>query len=140
MISVKQHYSGHALRVADYAMSGLADRPPRYLVMVDEDIDPHNRALVEWAIQTRVDPSVQVHLQRERWCNVINPAGLTPDKRMIEDYTLGTMIIDACKPFRWRAYWDKMFTASDIDEGRRGEVAARWEGELGALVTASKPR
>jgi UbiD family decarboxylase len=140
VISVKQHYSGHALRVADYAMSGLADRPPRYLVMVDDDIDPHNRALVEWAIQTRVDPAVQVHLQRERWCNVINPAGLTPDKRMIEDYTLGTMIIDACKPFRWRAHWDKMFTTSDIDEGLRGEVAARWEAELGDLVTAPKPR
>ncbi|MCW2902560.1 MAG: hypothetical protein JWO67_4825, partial [Streptosporangiaceae bacterium] len=139
VISVKQHYSGHALRIADYAMSGLADRPPRYLVMVDDDIDPHDRALVQWAIQTRVDPAVQVHIQRERWCNVINPAGLTPEKRAIEDYTLGTMIIDACKPFRWRSNWDRMFTPSDIEEDLRAEVAARWEDELGALVTAQKP-
>jgi 4-hydroxy-3-polyprenylbenzoate decarboxylase len=139
VISVKQHYAGHALRIADYAMSGLADRPPRYLVMVDDDIDPQNRARVMWAIQTRVDPATQVHIQRDRWCNVINPAGLTPDKREIEDYTLGTMIIDACKPFRWRDKWDKMFTTSDIDEQLRSRVAARWEAELGPLITAPKP-
>jgi UbiD family decarboxylase len=139
VISLRQHYAGHALRVADYAMSGLADRPPRYLVMVDDDIDPHDRALVQWAIQTRVDPAAQVHIQRDRWCNVINPAGLTPGKREIEDYTLGTMIIDACKPFRWREHWNKMFTTSDIDEELRAQVAARWEADLGSLITAPKP-
>ena len=41
----------------------------------------------------------------------VNPAGLTPDKRSIEDYTLGTMIIDACKPYRWREHWDKIRAA-----------------------------
>jgi UbiD family decarboxylase len=139
VISIKQHYSGQVMRVADYAMSGLADRPPRYLVIVDDDIDPHNPALVNWAISTRVDPAAQIHIQRDRWCNVINPAGLTPAKRMIEDYTLGTTIIDACKPFRWRQDWDKMFSRSDIDEGLRQRVADRWEGELGSLITAPKP-
>jgi UbiD family decarboxylase len=139
VISVKQHYAGHALRVADYAMSGLGDRPPRYLVMVDDDIDPHNKALVNWAITTRVDPAAQVHIERERWANVINPAGLTPDKRLIEDYTLGTMIIDACKPFRWRQHWDKMFTTSDIREDLRSRTAAKWERQLGPLITAPKP-
>jgi UbiD family decarboxylase len=139
VISIKQHYSGQVMRVADYAMSGLADRPPRYLVIVDDDIDPHNPTLVNWAISTRVDPAAQIHIQRDRWCNVINPAGLTPAKRMIEDYTLGTTIIDACKPFRWRQDWDKMFSRSDIDEGLRQRVADRWEGELGSLITAPKP-
>jgi len=139
VISVKQQYAGHALRVADYAMTGLADRPPRYLVMVDEDIDPSNRNLVMWAINTRVDPAVQVHIQRDRWCNVVNPAGLTPEKRALEDYTLGTMIIDACKPYRWRHQWDKMFTRSDIDEGLRRATVDRWESVLGELITAPKP-
>jgi len=70
---------------------------------------------------------------------VINPAGLTPDKRSTEDYTLGTMIIDACKPFRWREHWDSMFTTSDISEDLRAKTAARWEGALGSLITAPKP-
>lgn len=139
VISVKQHYAGHALRIADFAMSGVADRPPRYLVLVDEDIDPHNPALVNWAIATRVDPATQLHIQRERWCNVINPAGLTPAKRAIEDYTLGTVVIDACKPFRWRHDWDRMFSRSDIDDGLRRRVVQKWEPVLGPLVTAPKP-
>lgn len=139
VISVKQHYSGQALRIADFAMSGLADRPPRFLVLVDDDIDPTDRQMVEWAINTRVDPASQVHIQRERWCNAINPAGLTPDKRAIEDYTVGTMIIDACKPFRWRHQWEKMFKTSDIDEELRQRAAERWEGVLGEWMTAPKP-
>jgi hypothetical protein len=32
VISISQHYSGQVMRVADFAMAGLADRPPRYLV------------------------------------------------------------------------------------------------------------
>jgi 4-hydroxy-3-polyprenylbenzoate decarboxylase len=139
VISVKQQYSGHALRVADFAMAGMADRPPRYLVMVDDDIDPDDAALVNWAISTRVDPAAQVHLNRDRWCNVINPAGLTPAKRAIEDYTIGTMIIDACKPYRWRGDWDKMFRTSDIEEDLRARTAKRWESTLGSLITAPKP-
>jgi len=139
VVSIRQQYAGHALRVADYAMVGLADRPPRYLVLVDEDIDPADPAQVNWAISTRVDPAAQVHIERDRWCNVINPAGLTPEKRANEDYTLGTMIIDACKPYRWRDDWDKMFRTCDIDESLRADTAARWERELGPLITAPKP-
>lgn len=139
VISITQHYSGHVMRVADFAMAGLADRPPRYLVIVDDDIDPTNPTLVNWAISTRVDPAVQIHIERERWCNVINPAGLTPAKRMIEDYTLGTTIIDACKPFRWRADWDKMFSRSDIDEGLRRQTAEKWGDVLGPIIAAPKP-
>ncbi len=139
VISIKQQYAGHAMRVADYAMTGLADRPPRYLVLVDEDIDPGNRNLVMWAINTRVDPSTQIHIQRDRWCNAVNPAGLTPEKRSIEDYTLGTVIIDACKPFRWRDVWDKMFKVSDIDDALRRQTAEKWQDILGPLITAPKP-
>jgi len=139
VIAVRQYYSGQALRIADFAMSGLADRPPRYLVLVDDDIDPANRALVEWAISTRVDPATQVHIQRDRWGNAINPAGLTPEKRMIEDYSIGTMIIDACRPFRWRKHWDKMFKTSDLDESLRLRMAEKWESVLGPIISRSKP-
>ena len=139
VISISQHYSGQVMRVADFAMAGLADRPPRYLVIVDDDIDPTNAALVNWAIATRVDPAAQIHIQRDRWCNVINPAGLTPAKRAIEDYTLGTMVIDACKPFRWRQDWDRMFSRSDIGEAWQRQTVQRWEGVLGELITAPKP-
>ena len=82
---------------------------------------------------------IPIHILRERWCNAVNPAGLTPEKRAIEDYTLGTMIIDACKPYRWRHVWDKMFKLSDIDEALRQQTAEKWEGVLGSLITAPKP-
>src|SRR4029079_6270672 len=134
--SLSQHYSGQIMRVAAFAMAGLADRPPRYLVIVDDDIDPTNAPLGNWAIAPRVDPAAQIHIQRDRWCNVINPAGLTPAKRAIEDYTLGTVVIDTCKPFRWRHDWDRMFSRSDIGEGWHRQAVQRWEGVLGELITA----
>lgn len=140
VIAIHQYYSGQVMRIADYAMTGLADRPPRYLVLVDDDIDPTNRPMVEWAIQSRVDPSTQVHLERERWGNAINPAGLTPERRAIEDYAVGTMIIDACKPFRWRHVWDRMFKESDIGDELRTKVAARWAPSLGPIMNEPKPR
>lgn len=140
VIAVHQYYSGQAMRIADYAMSGLADRPPRYLVLVDDDIDPTNRAMVDWAINTRVDPSVQVHIQRERWTSAPNPAGLTPEKRLIEDYTVGTVIIDACKPFRWRSVWNKMFKECDIHDDLRERMAAKWAPVLGPIMNEPKPK
>jgi UbiD family decarboxylase len=139
VVSIKQQYSGHVMRVADYAMTGLSDRPPRYLVIVDDDIDPTNAALVNWAINTRVDPAVQVHVGRERWANAINPAGMTPQKRAIEDYTLGTMIIDACRPYRWRADWGQMFKRSDMSDDLREQTVRKWQDTLGSLITAPKP-
>jgi len=140
VVSIKQCYSGHALRVADLVMSGLNYRPPRYLVIVDDDIDPFSRRQVEWAINTRVDPAAQVHIQRERWCNAINPAGLTLEKRAIEDYSIGTLIIDACRPFRWRENWGTLFKTSEIKEERRKEIAAKWQAVLGELITRPMPQ
>ncbi len=83
---------------------------------MDEHIDPANRNLLMWAIKTRVDPSAQLHMECNRWCTAVSPAGLTPDKRSIEDSTLGRVVMDACKPFRWRHTWDQMFNLSDINE------------------------
>ncbi len=140
VISIKQYYSGHALRVADLAMTGLHDRPPKYLVIVDDDIDPFSRRQVDWAIKTRVDPAVQLHIQRERWASATNPAGLTQDKRAIEDYSLGTLIIDACKPFRWRENWDIMFKTSELKEARRKAITEKWKSVLGELITRKMPK
>ncbi|WP_425595377.1 hypothetical protein [Pseudonocardia thermophila] len=64
VVSIKQHDAGQVMQIADYVMTGFADRPPRFLVVVD-DIDPTDRPLVEWAIATRVDPATQVHIQRD---------------------------------------------------------------------------
>jgi 4-hydroxy-3-polyprenylbenzoate decarboxylase len=140
VISIKQYYSGHALRVADLVMAGLNDRPPRYLVIVDDDIDPFSRRQVDWAMYSRVDPATQVHIQKERWCSAVNPAGLTTEKRKIEDYSLGTLIIDACKPFRWREDWHTMFKTHELEEERRKEIAGKWKSILGELITKTMPK
>ncbi|MBV9598313.1 MAG: hypothetical protein JOZ87_15790 [Chloroflexi bacterium] len=49
------------------------------------------------------------------------------------------MIVDACKPFRLRHLWDKMFKKSDIDEALRQRTAEKWESVLGEWITAPKP-
>jgi 4-hydroxy-3-polyprenylbenzoate decarboxylase len=141
VISIKQYYSGHALRVADLVMSGLnGGTPPRYLVIVDDDIDPSSRSQVDWAINTRVDPAVQINIQRERLARVVIPAGMTKEKREIEDYGVSTVIIDACKPFPWRKDWDALFKTDELREEPRKRIAEKWEPVLGELITKTMPK
>jgi UbiD family decarboxylase len=52
VVSIKQMFAGHACR-AGLVASQYATHLPRYIVVVDEDIDPSNLEQVIWAMVTR---------------------------------------------------------------------------------------
>jgi len=99
IISLKQRYVGHAKQAA---MIASQCRPGaylnRYVLVVDEDIDPSNTQEVLWAMCTRSDPERDIDIIRRCWGSNADPRfapGL--DKQLHNSMA----IIDACKPFEW---------------------------------------
>lgn len=101
VISIKQLWDGHARQVAMLALSihqtGFNNR---FVIIVDEDIDPSDPQQVLWALATRCDPENQIDIIKGTRGSVIDPV-LHPDKKKRGELGLSTAIIVACRPFPW---------------------------------------
>ncbi len=101
VVSLDQKYPGHAKQAAMVvAGSHVGGYMLKYVIMVDSDIDPSNVDEVLWAIGSRTDPEVSIDILRGCWGSQIDPF-LSPQQRAIKDYTHGTAVIMACKPFHF---------------------------------------
>lgn len=99
VVSLKQQYPGHA-RQAAMLLGGLNPYVLKYLVVVDEDVDPTNVREVLWAMAMRSDPEISIDIIRKCWDSGVDPA-IPPQKRKQGDFTHSMAIIDACKPYEW---------------------------------------
>lgn len=100
IIAIKQAYPGHAMRVAHGALGGTAGYHGRFVILVDDDIDPFDLEDVLWALATRCDPETSLDVCRRIWSYKIDPR-LPKHKKEVGDYTGAVAIIDACKPYHW---------------------------------------
>jgi 4-hydroxy-3-polyprenylbenzoate decarboxylase len=100
IIAIKQAYPGHAMRAAHGALGGTAGYHGRFVILVDDDIDPFNLDDVLWAIATRCDPETSLDVCRRIWSYKIDPR-LPKQKKEAGDYTGAVAIIDACRPYHW---------------------------------------
>jgi len=126
VISLRQKYPGHAMQALT-ATAGLQAGASmyRYVVAVDEDIDPSDLNQVLWAMTTRVDPSESVQVLRS-WTSDLDPR-VSPEKRAKGDYTSGRMLIDACRPFTWR---DQFANSNRFSEQMRKRIWQKWLADL----------
>ena len=124
VISLKQRYGGHARQAAHIALGAReGGYLGRFVVLVDDDIDPANIADVMWAVCTRCDPKTGIEIASNCWSSPIDPR-LTPEQRSAGDFTNSRAIIDACRPFAWR---DKFPKVHSIDPGYQDEIKAKWK-------------
>ncbi len=101
VISLEQKYPGHAKQAALAALGSNAGAYMlKYVIVVDEDIDPSNISDVLWAIASRTDPQEAIDFVRGCWGSQTDPI-LSPFKRTIHDFTHSSAIILACKPYHW---------------------------------------
>jgi 4-hydroxy-3-polyprenylbenzoate decarboxylase len=123
VIAVKQRFSGHA-KQALMAASGLkgSRSMSSYFVTVDDDVDPSNIRDVIWAICTRGDPAQTVDIVRSSWTEDLDPR-LSPRQKNQGDYTMGRVLIDACKPFHWRESFPRTNIFSPDEKER---VKEKW--------------
>jgi UbiD family decarboxylase len=98
IVSIKQRYAGHAKQTLFLASQ---NRPAafhgRYVIVVDEDIDPSDIQQVLWALCTRSDPEKDIEIFRNAWSTPLDTMIRKPTKV----YMNSRALIDACKPYEW---------------------------------------
>lgn len=99
IVAIHQRYAGHALQ-AGLIASGCIPGEGRWVIVVDDDIDPSNTSEILWALGTRCDPETSINIIKGCWSDPLDPR-LSPDKRDKGDFTSSKVIVDACKPYHW---------------------------------------
>ncbi len=127
VVALKQRYSGHAQQ-ALMAAAGLRGSASMntYYVAVDDDIDPADLRAVIWAMSTRVNPATALNVVQGAWTSDLDPR-LTPEQKSSGDYTMGRLLINACKPYSWKDSFPKtnIFSAAE-----RHGVREKWADVL----------
>jgi 4-hydroxy-3-polyprenylbenzoate decarboxylase len=101
-IAIKQRYAGHARQAGMAALNcAAANRNGRYIVVVDEDIDPTNLQEVLWAMETRVDPATDIQIVDGCWSTPLDPR-MPPERRDAADYINSRAIFYAVRPYQWK--------------------------------------
>ena len=93
-ISIRQRYFGHANQVGLVASQvNPTGYVGRYVVVVDDDIDPTDIHDVIWAMGTRSDPKTDITMLDRCWSSRLDP--------MVTDGKLynSRVVIDACIPY-----------------------------------------
>lgn len=127
VVSIRQQYQGHARRVGLIASQcHVGYWLGRYVIVVDEDIDPSNLNEVMWAVATRSDPKRDIQFLDRLWTCKIDPVAATFDDKT----TYGShAIIDACRTYEYRDAFPPVAQASD--ELQR-QVREKWRELLGS--------
>ncbi|MCZ6637299.1 MAG: UbiD family decarboxylase [Alphaproteobacteria bacterium] len=127
VVAIRQSYAGHARQAGMAVVScAAAARNGRYVVVVDDDIDPTDMKEVNWAMQTRVDPASDIQILDGWWGTPLDPR-MPPGKRDSADYTNSRAIIYAVRPYTWR---DKFPRVNRADPEHLKEVMEKYRGVL----------
>ncbi len=127
VISIRQRYGGHARQAAMIAaQSSGGAYLGRYVVVVDEDVDPFNVDDVLWALWTRSDPAESLDLIHDCWSTPLDPR-ISPERRARRQFTNSRLIIDATRPFHWREEFPPSVGASEALQARLRE---KWGDDL----------
>src|SRR3954452_12154924 len=124
IVSLKQMYAGHVAQVlALAAQCPAAAYYTKWIIAVDDDVDPTDFDQVMWALSTRCNPADDLDVLRNTWPTGLDPSQYPPDLRPYGSKVL----INACKPHRYI----KQFPAATRLQAQTYErVKARWN-ELG---------
>jgi 4-hydroxy-3-polyprenylbenzoate decarboxylase len=118
-VAIEQRYPGHARQVGYLAAQcPAAAYMNRFIVVVDDDIDPASLDQVIWAMSTRSDPAGDIEIMRRCWGSKLDP--MLPEGAPL--YT-SRAIIDACRPYERLATFPRV--AQGEPEFLRG-VHERW--------------
>ena len=108
VVSIKQRFCGHSRQAgAIAAHCHAAGYMNRYVIVVDEDIDPTNLEEVMWAVCTRSDPATDIEIMRKTWGSKVDPL-----RRESQPTYNSRALIDACRPFDWIAEFPRVAEAS----------------------------
>jgi len=131
VVSIKQRYPGHARQVGHLAAQVRSGAYiGRYVIVVDEDIDPTDTDQVLWALSTRSDPESSIDIVRRCWSGPLDPIIPKNQKGFSS-----RAVIDACRPYEWKDEFPPVVGASPEEAAR---VRAKYAQILGLRANAKK--
>jgi 4-hydroxy-3-polyprenylbenzoate decarboxylase len=121
IVSIKQMYPGHAKQVG---LATASCHPGayanRYVVVVDDDIDPTDTNQVLWALCTRTEVGEDIDIVRRCWSTPLDPMAYAGEEQR---YFNNRMIIDACRPYDRRNTFPPVARVSNHEAE---ELRAKW--------------
>jgi UbiD family decarboxylase len=127
VISLRQRYAGHARQAAAIALqSRTIAYLSRWVVVVDEDINPMDLEEVIWAISTRSNPEKDIDILRQTWSGPLDPL-ISPEDKKRREYFSSKAIIDACRPFPWRNEFPEVCESSPA---LKEQTLSKWRKSL----------
>lgn len=127
VVAIRQRFAGHAKQAGHAALSCAATaRNGRYIVVVDEDIDPTDFKEVLWAMETRVDPARDIEIVEGCWSTPLDPR-MPAENRASGDHTNNRAIFYAVRPYAWR---DKFPKVSRAGRDLRQQVVEKYRSLL----------
>jgi 4-hydroxy-3-polyprenylbenzoate decarboxylase len=120
VVSIEQRYAGHASQIASLASQCAGGGYyTKWIIVVDEDIDPTNINEVMWAMSTRCNPVDDIDILRNTWSTYLDPSQNPPDERPYGSKAL----INACKEHRYLSTFSKRIM---MTEGIYNQVKTKW--------------
>jgi 4-hydroxy-3-polyprenylbenzoate decarboxylase len=97
IVAIRQMYPGHAKQVGMATASCHAGAyANRYVVVVDDDVDPTDTNQVLWALCTRTDVVEDIDVLKRCWSTPLDPMAYAGEGPR---YFNNRLIIDACRPY-----------------------------------------
>lgn len=133
-VAIEQMYAGHSTQaglIASQTGGGFG----RYVVVVDEDIDPSNLSQVIWAMATRSNPERSIQIMTHCPSNSADPTISPEEKRKVtvppKPLFGSRCVIDACRPFEWR---HEFYPVTRIGSEHRSNLLGKWESLFKELL------
>jgi UbiD family decarboxylase len=122
VVALEQRYAGHAPQVlALTAQCPGGAYYAKWIVAVDEDVDPSNINQVLWAMATRCSPVDDIDILRQTWSTPLDPSQNPPEDRPYGSKAL----INACMEHR---HLKRFSPRTKLRRSVYDQVAARWTG------------
>jgi 4-hydroxy-3-polyprenylbenzoate decarboxylase len=124
IVQLEQMYAGHvsqALSIAAQCSGGAYFT--KWIIAVEEDVDPTDMNQVLWAMSTRCNPVQNIDILRDTWSTWLDPSQNPPEQRPWGSKAL----INACREHRYLHVFSRR---TAIRREMYEKVAAEWT-ELG---------
>jgi 4-hydroxy-3-polyprenylbenzoate decarboxylase len=120
VISLEQRYAGHAAQAL-----ALAAQVPggayytKWIIAVDDDVDPTDTDQVIWAMGSRCNPVEDIDILRNTWSTWLDPTQNPPEERPYGSKAL----INACREHRYLPVFSKR---TNLRREMYEQVVERW--------------
>lgn len=120
VLSLEQRYAGHAAQALALAAQGPGGAYyTKWIIAVDEDIDPTDMDQVIWAMASRCNPTDDIDVLRNTWSTWLDPTQNPPENRPYGSKAL----INACMEHRHLPVFSKR---TALRKEVYDQVAERW--------------